>query len=133
MPVADLLLDTHAWFWALTGSKRLSRKARRLIERKSDGCWLSPISIWELGMLAQRGRLRVRDPFTSWVATSMERFPVQQATLDFAIAERAQHLRIEGCDPADHFIAATALERDLLLMTADERLLSVAWLSTTPC
>ena len=80
-------------------------------------------------MLEQRKRIRLREHYSAWLAAVLEAFPVRRAPVDFDIAERAQHLTIEGCDPADHIIAATALERELTLVTADERLLDLNWLS----
>ena len=54
------LLDTHIWFWYLTGSQRLPERLRHLIDVERDACFLSPISVWELGMLAARGRIRIQ-------------------------------------------------------------------------
>ena len=59
--MSGYLLDTHIWFWYLTGSQRLPRRLRRLIDEHRDACFLSPISVWELGMLAARGRIRIQE------------------------------------------------------------------------
>jgi PIN domain nuclease of toxin-antitoxin system len=56
------LLDTHIWFWYLIGSARLPAGLRYALDHARDHCWLSPISVWELGMLAARGRIRLDTP-----------------------------------------------------------------------
>ena len=53
------LLDTHIWFWYLTGSERLPVGLRTAIGSASGELWISPISFWELGVLEQRGLHRL--------------------------------------------------------------------------
>ncbi|WP_339374447.1 PIN domain-containing protein, partial [Picosynechococcus sp. PCC 7002] len=50
-----LLLDTHIWLWYLQGSDRLSSELQGKIEDPKVQIWLSPISIWETLMLAEKG------------------------------------------------------------------------------
>ncbi len=42
-----ILLDTHILAWIHTNDKRLSDKARNLIEDKNNTVYYSPVSIWE--------------------------------------------------------------------------------------
>ena len=55
------LLDTHIWFWYLVGAGRLPSGLRRELDRSVQACWLSPISVWELGMLHTGGGVGVAD------------------------------------------------------------------------
>ncbi|MBI3962978.1 MAG: type II toxin-antitoxin system VapC family toxin [Deinococcus sp.] len=124
------LLDTHIWFWYLVGSERLPRGLRRDIDAAQSGCWLSPISVWELGMLTRRGRIRLNSPFRDWVSAAHERFPVREAPLNLEVAVTSLEIRLPHRDPADHFLAATALVFELTLMTIDRHLTQVKGLST---
>ena len=58
-----LLLDTNALLWLRRGDSRLGRAARREIERawQSDELAVSAISFWEVGMLVDKGRIRLAD------------------------------------------------------------------------
>ncbi|MEO1186558.1 MAG: PIN domain-containing protein, partial [Cyanobacteria bacterium J06636_27] len=52
-----LLLDTHIWLWYLLGDKRLSTQLQFAIAEEKTELWLSPISIWETLILAEKGRI----------------------------------------------------------------------------
>jgi PIN domain nuclease of toxin-antitoxin system len=82
---AALLLDAHIWFWYLTGSPRLPR-GLRTAERSLQGVWLSPVSIWELGMLARYGRIRLEGSLRDWVEAAQVHLPVQDAPLNAEVA-----------------------------------------------
>ncbi|MEX2557769.1 MAG: type II toxin-antitoxin system VapC family toxin [Actinomycetota bacterium] len=127
---AGLLLDTHIWFWYLTGSRRLPAGVRRAIDRSAEPPWLSPISIWELGVLTGRGRVRLDVPLRRWIADAREAFPLQDAPLNDEIALRSLEISLPHRDPADHFLAATALVYHLTLATLDDRLIEADWLPT---
>jgi PIN domain nuclease of toxin-antitoxin system len=47
---------------------------------------------------------------------------VREAPLTFAIAEQSRLVSLPHQDPADRFIAATAIEMKIPLVTSDERL-----------
>jgi PIN domain nuclease of toxin-antitoxin system len=50
-----LLLDTHIWLWSVLEPERLSRRVSKEIQDMSNELWLSPISVWELIVLWQKG------------------------------------------------------------------------------
>lgn len=124
------LLDTHVWFWQLTGSPKLSPAAAELIDTSSEELWLSPISVWELGILRQKGRVEIDDDLRSWVEQSRRRLPLQEALPNQEIALATFELDLPHQDPADRFLAATARTHDLTLITADRRLLESASVET---
>ncbi len=128
--MSGFLLDTHIWLWALEDSPRLPRGLRRTIVRSAKNCWLSPISIWELGLLVSRGRYYIDLPLSEWIEDSRQRFAFREAILTNQIAIVSCDLDIPGRDPADRFLAATALVNELTLMTADNRLSDLDWLTT---
>ena len=128
--MTGVLLDTHVWFWYLVGSRRLPVRIRRAIERSAGNCWLSPISVWELGMLVDRDRIRLHSSYRAWVTEAFERLPLREAPLSFDVALRSREIVLPTKDPADHFLAATALTHDLRLATVDRHLLAATWLPT---
>ena len=44
------LLDTHIILWAATDVKRLSRKAKTILEDMANVLYFSPISFWEISV-----------------------------------------------------------------------------------
>lgn len=117
-----VLLDTHIWWWYLTGSGRLPPGLRQAIDEAPAECWLSPVSVWELGMLVARGRLRIPMAFRAWVESAMRRFPIKEAPFNQEVGLVSHELTLPHRDPADHLIAATALVYQLMLLTVDEHL-----------
>jgi PIN domain nuclease of toxin-antitoxin system len=51
-----LLLDTQVMLWALTGSARLGKAARRLIVDPANEIYVSTASIWEIAIKHALGR-----------------------------------------------------------------------------
>ena len=128
--MSGLLLDTHVWFWYLMGSDRLPKGLRDSLDRQPGDLWLSPISIWELGILEAKGRLRLRGGARTWVSDAMKRFPLRVADLNTEVALSSLEVELPHRDPADRFLAATALVFDLTLATLDRRLVEADWLAT---
>ncbi len=120
-----LLLDTHIWIWSVAEPERLSKKVAAALETPKNELWLSPISVWELLLLVERGRVELDRAPMRWIEDAFAACPLRDAPLtrDVAIESRLKSLRHE--DPADRFIAATARVYELTLVTADERLLDV--------
>ena len=44
------LLDTHIMLWAGLDVKRLSRKAKSILENPANALYFSPISLWEISI-----------------------------------------------------------------------------------
>jgi PIN domain nuclease of toxin-antitoxin system len=118
-----LLLDTHIWLWSLIDPDRLGRRARNAITRSRNELWLSPISVWELLVLAERGRVRLDAEPRHWVREALERSRVNEALLGNEVAIQSREVALPHQDPADRLIVATALVHELTLVTADEALL----------
>ncbi len=121
----NLLLDTHIWLWSHAEPERLTRRVATTLADDTNQLWLSPISVWEFLMLAERGRVHVRagtSP-TDWVEAALSRAPMHDAPLSRDVAIRSRSVRLSHEDPADRFLAATADVYELTLVTADDRLL----------
>lgn len=114
-----IVLDTHAWIWWHSDPDRLSRAAQRAID-ETDRVGVSVFSVWELGMLAERGRALPDRDIGAWVrqALSHPRSVTMPLTPEVAIA--AATLDTDDLrDPADRIIYATAREAGVRLVTAD--------------
>jgi PIN domain nuclease of toxin-antitoxin system len=118
-----LLLDTHIWLWALLDPDRLTPAVRAALASGENELWLSPISVWEAQLLAERGRVRVDVAPAEWVARMVQALPRREAALTTDIAVASRRLALTHDDPADRFLAATAHVLGLTLVTADVRLI----------
>jgi len=127
-----ILLDTHIWIWNLSGSEALPPRFREILNNEENEIWLSPISIWETIVLAEKGRLELKPNPVSWVRRALEKDNTKEAPINIEVAVRSRELDLPHQDPADRFLAATAIIYGLELATVDRVLLKTDWLSTIP-
>lgn len=114
-----LLLDTHIWLWYLLGDQRLSLQLQNTIVDPNTELWLSPISIWETLILAEKGRISLQpDPIT-WVNLALKTLETREAQMNHSIAILSRQIALPHQDPADRFIVATAIYYGLILATVD--------------
>ena len=60
-----ILLDTHIWLWYSLVNPKLNQTLKSAIENPDNELWLSPVSIWEALLLAEKGRISLPpDPIT---------------------------------------------------------------------
>ncbi|MGQ0677306.1 MAG: type II toxin-antitoxin system VapC family toxin [Rhodospirillales bacterium] len=119
-----ILLDTHALIWMDNDDPSLGAAARRLIQEAWDGQRLSvsAVSFWECAMLLEKRRLTLRLPPLTWRAELLAQ-GLSERPLDGQCAILAGQIELPHADPADRFIAATAIAHDATLVTADATLL----------
>lgn len=91
--------------------------------------WLSSISVWETLVLLRKNRLRTVRSAHQRVADALARTPAREAPVTHAIASESEQLSLTSSDPADRFIAATAVLLDATLVTTDARLIGAGFLN----
>jgi PIN domain nuclease of toxin-antitoxin system len=129
-PSVKILLDTHIWLWYSLGDSRLSDNLRSIIAADTTQLWLSPVSIWEALLLAEKGRISLPSGATDWIDLSLKSLAICEAPLNHQIAILSRQIELPHQDPADRFIVATAVYYQLQLATVDANLTSAVWLST---
>lgn len=113
-----LLLDTHIFLWAITGSALLKTPVRKLIEA-ADEVYVSAASIWEIAIKARLGRIAA-DPYE--LVTTLEESGFRELPVRAAHAAAVATLDLHHNDPFDRLLVAQALAEPLKLVTADELL-----------
>jgi PIN domain nuclease of toxin-antitoxin system len=116
-----IVLDTHALLWWALDPEHLSQRARHALEgMEREGGFASAISIWELGIKVKRKKLEL--PITiDELARRIERGNVVELLpVDTNIWLRSLALDWTHTDPADRVIVATALSRNVPLLTKDQ-------------
>lgn len=110
-----LLLDTHIFLWAITGSTRLTRATRRLME-SADEVYVSAASVWEIAIKAGLGKI---DADPDAVAAAIEPSGFLELPVHAAHGARVARLPPHHHDPFDRLLIAQALVEPLRLVTAD--------------
>ena len=112
-----LLLDSHAVYWWLTGSPRLSATARGLILDRANAVVVSAVSIYEIELKA--GRRRVNLP-PQELRAALRRNAVEELPVTHGHAEYAALLEWDPRDPWDRLLAGQALLENCDLVSVDK-------------
>jgi PIN domain nuclease of toxin-antitoxin system len=114
--------DTHAWIWWMSGSRKLSPRARRELEA-ADAVGVCAISCWEVAMLAARQRIGLdREPLT-WIKQALASPRVELVPISPEIAVEAARLpKSFPGDPADRLIVSSAMQHRATLVTKDRQI-----------
>ena len=125
-----LLLDTHAWVWAVQDdTRRLGARTRRLIARAEprEEIRVSSATLFEIVALHTSGRLQLSRPPEQWIRESLELPGVRLAELSVAVVIDAGYIpRTSLADPLDRLLVATARQLDATFLTADAAILAYA-------
>jgi len=124
-----LLLDTCALIWIVNNAD-LSTAAVQYIDEAYDwgeAIYASPITAWEIGLQAARGRFKSNLTPQRWLEEVLR-------TPNMRVAELTPRVLLESSflpgspprDPADRIIIATAREFGLTVVTRDRALLDYA-------
>jgi PIN domain nuclease of toxin-antitoxin system len=122
-----ILADTHVLLWAVDNDSKLGAAAVRLLEEAAvaDSLFISVISCWEIGLLAERGKIALSLEAGLWIERNLNRPGVRWAQLEPAIS--VDSVRLPGIlhkDPADRWLIATARHFGIPLLTADDAILA---------
>ncbi|MEW6184940.1 MAG: type II toxin-antitoxin system VapC family toxin [Thermodesulfobacteriota bacterium] len=128
----NLLLDTHIWIWSLLDPDHLRPRVVRALKNPANDLWLSPISVWEFLILVEKQRIILDSPPIPWLEKVFKQVPFKEASINFQVAKETRSMKLHHNDPADCFIAATALVYNLTLVTADKHLIRSSELTVLP-
>ena len=129
MITGSLLLDTCTAMWVMDNSW-LRQEAVDALDQASDRVeriFVSPITAWEVGNLARKGRFRSSYSPQRWLTVLLSKQGI-------ALAEMPPHLLLESAllprdlnlDPGDRVVVATAREYGFTLLTRDADILRYA-------
>jgi PIN domain nuclease of toxin-antitoxin system len=118
-----IVLDTHAWIWFVDDPSKLSRKLLDAVDVsiENQNLYISSISVWEVMLLVSKNRLRFAVPVESWLERCEKTGLFSFIPVDNAISKLSVNMSLHG-DPADRFIAATAVHLGARLATKDKKL-----------
>ena len=111
-----LLLDSHAVYWWVAGSGRLSDRARRLILDRANMVLVSAASIYEIELKARRGRINL--PALE-LRSALRRNGIDELAISHEHAEYAANFEWEHRDPWDRLLLAQSRLEQCALVSVD--------------
>jgi PIN domain nuclease of toxin-antitoxin system len=116
--LTSILLDTHAWAWAVTEPSRLPEKTQALMSAASS-VRVSSVSFFEIAQKVRIGKW----PEMAMLLDQLESVLLDRggfvAPVTGAIGTYAARMNWSHRDPFDRMIAATALSGGDVLISAD--------------
>ncbi len=114
-----LLLDAHALLWFLAGSSHLSTTARAGIQDTANTVFVSPATLWEIGIKDSLGKLTLPEPFEQLFPARLDASNI--VILPILVPHLHEHRRLpfHHNDPFDRLLIAQALAEDLTLVSCD--------------
>lgn len=114
------LLDTHTLLWAVDGSKKLPNHLKDTISDKSNLCFVSIASIWEISIKFSLGRLKIISDLDEYLPlvkrSGFEILPIEENHL-----LRLPNLPFHHKDPFDRLIIAQAQTEQFTLISKDSK------------
>ena len=124
--MADFLLDTCAVIWTAHGDPLREPAAGELQNAYRHGARLlvSPISAWEIAMLAAKGKIALALDPNTWFERFCELPSATLATMPVSVLVASTTLPgSPPPDPADRILIATARAFGYVLVTRDAKIL----------
>ncbi len=119
-----LLLDTHVWIWSQEQPEKLGPQARQTLLAPEHSNTVCTISTLEIARLIAAEAISLAIPLSTWIAESLRDLGAATLPVTHEIATEAYALPYPfHKDPADRVLVAAARIHQLMLLTADERIL----------
>jgi PIN domain nuclease of toxin-antitoxin system len=127
-----LLLDTHIILWSAAEPHHLTQNIKKALENVSNELWFSPISVWEIVILAEKRRISLGSDIVKAGRDIFHKIPFKEAPFNQEVVIQSRIVKLPHQDPADRFLAATAVVYDLTLVTADARIINAEAVPVLP-
>ena len=116
-----VLVDTHAFLWALLKDPRLSADAQQILTSESSELVFSLASLWEISIKMRLGRLRAIGSSVAYVRDEMTEYGMELLPIRFEHILRLETLPQHHGDPFDRLLIAQASTEGIPILTGDKR------------
>lgn len=118
----NVLLDTCTFLWLTLENAKLSKLAVAVIDGESNRLFLSDVSLWEISLKYQAGKLELPRAPAIWLREqrafyNLTPLPIRETSIFLTSDLPPVHQ-----DPFDRLIAAQAIENNLTILSPDRPL-----------
>jgi PIN domain nuclease of toxin-antitoxin system len=114
-----ILLDTHIFLWFISGDRQLSDKIRDAIRDSDNEVYLSAISVWEVIVKYQLGKLSLPESPEIYLPKQRDLHQITSLPFDEMSVIQLAKLPPLHRDPFDRMLVCQALQHNLTIATVD--------------
>ena len=115
----NVLLDTCALLWLAGEPERLPPPARVVLDDASNRLFVSDVTVWEIVLKYQSGKLPLPEAPRIWLPKQIEFFDLQRQPVDLDSLFRSGELPAIHRDPFDRLLCAQAMAHGFTVLTPD--------------
>jgi PIN domain nuclease of toxin-antitoxin system len=116
------LLDTCTFLWLTDRTENLSPPAREALENPANTLVLSQVSLLEIQIKFDRGKLALALPPKDFVTQAIERHGLRSLRLEDEHIWAQGKLPLIHSDPFDRLLIAQALHEGMMIVTPDRQI-----------
>ncbi len=117
-----LLLDTHTFLWMDNASRKLPLRVKELCQDPQNELVLSIVSIWEIQIKAQLGKLELRTSLAQLISEQRDQNGVGVLPITLSHVLALQTLPMHHKDPFDRLLVCQAKTEKATLLSKDQML-----------
>ena len=114
-----LLLDTHIFIWWADQPEKLPPATLSALEDDANELLLSVVSVWEMQIKIQLGKLKLTLPLKELVKKQQETNDLTVSAVALTHVLALDALPFHHKDPFDRLLIAQSIEEELTIVTAD--------------
>jgi PIN domain nuclease of toxin-antitoxin system len=114
-----ILLDTHIFLWFISGDSQLSADIRDAIRDPDNEVYLSAISVWEILVKYQLGKLPLPEHPETYLPKQRDLHQILSLALDESSVAQLAKLPPLHRDPFDRMLICQAVQNGLTIATVD--------------
>jgi PIN domain nuclease of toxin-antitoxin system len=113
------LFDTHSFLWWANEPGKLSLKALELCRDENNILVLSLVSVWEVQIKQQLGKLTLRMPLVELISSQQQMNHIELLSISLQHITALESLPSHHRDPFDRLLVSQANVEKLELITSD--------------
>ncbi len=115
----DLLFDMHSFVWWADEPGKLSRAALEALEDKNNRLFLSDVSIWEMQIKIQIGKMKLKLPLRDLIDSQQQNNEIEILPIATEHILELDNLPFYHKDPFDRLLIAQSIFEDFTIITVD--------------
>jgi PIN domain nuclease of toxin-antitoxin system len=127
-----LLLDTCVLLWLMMDSRKISPTMREVLANPMNQRYLSAVSVWEITVKWQNGKLNLPVRPAEFIEESKKRGRIRPLPLEDAAILQLPKLPKVHTDPFDRMLICQAIESGMTFVTPDASIreypIKILWL-----